>query len=164
MNRIVLATALALRERDGVAQVLLVASRYANQPQPLWNLPGGRQQPGELLEAAAVRECLEETGVHVGSGSLAYVSESFDGDQTHVVNVTFHVEALDDAPPALPSERGARDHVVAAQWVPVSDVAAHVRVAVVRDPLVAYLAGTLSRRYAGFPHAGITIEWPADSQ
>ena len=29
-------------------RLLLVASRYRNQPQPLWNLPGGRQRPPVL--------------------------------------------------------------------------------------------------------------------
>jgi hypothetical protein len=33
--------ATALLEHEG--RVLLVASRYPNQPEPLWNLPGGRQ-------------------------------------------------------------------------------------------------------------------------
>src|SRR5437764_2006476 len=31
----------------------------------LWEFPGGKIEPGESPEAAAVRECLEETGVDV---------------------------------------------------------------------------------------------------
>jgi len=31
----------------------------------LWEFPGGKIEPGESSEAAAVRECLEETGIHV---------------------------------------------------------------------------------------------------
>jgi len=31
----------------------------------LWEFPGGKIQPGETPEAAAVRECLEETGLAV---------------------------------------------------------------------------------------------------
>ena len=31
----------------------------------LWEFPGGKIQPGESNEAAAVRECLEETGIRV---------------------------------------------------------------------------------------------------
>jgi 8-oxo-dGTP diphosphatase len=30
-----------------------------------WEFPGGKVRPGEVLEAAAIRECLEETGVAV---------------------------------------------------------------------------------------------------
>jgi len=31
----------------------------------LWEFPGGKIQPGETPEAAAVRECLEETGLAI---------------------------------------------------------------------------------------------------
>jgi 8-oxo-dGTP diphosphatase len=31
----------------------------------LWEFPGGKIEPGETPEAAAVRECLEETGIAV---------------------------------------------------------------------------------------------------
>ena len=44
-----------------------------------------------------------------------------------------------------------------------SEIAARITVAVVREPLMAYLRGELVRRYAGFHDAGITIEWPGDS-
>jgi ADP-ribose pyrophosphatase YjhB (NUDIX family) len=138
MKRIVLATGLAIREDGAEARVLLVGSRYANHPQPLWNLPGGRQRAGELLRKTVERECFEETGVRVRAGALAYVSESYDGDAVHVINATFHVETLGGAvAPTLPDERDAVDHVVAAEWVATGEVAARLSVAVVREPLLA---------------------------
>lgn len=164
MKRIVLATGLVVRDDGDEPRLLLVASRYANHAQPLWNLPGGRQQPGELLRDTVERECYEEAGVRVRAGALAYVSESYDNDAVHVVNVTFHAEALDPAVAlTLPHERNATDHVVAAEWVTIAGISARVRVSVVREPLLAYLGGRLDARYAGFPEAGITIEWPSDS-
>lgn len=47
---------------DDAGRLLLI--RRANPPsQGLWSLPGGRVEPGEGDEAAAVRELHEETGL-----------------------------------------------------------------------------------------------------
>lgn len=49
---------------DEQKRILLV--QQARQPfQGLWHLPMGTIEPGELPEQAAVREALEEAGVHV---------------------------------------------------------------------------------------------------
>ncbi|HLY02455.1 MAG TPA: NUDIX domain-containing protein [Candidatus Cybelea sp.] len=153
-----LATGIALREEH----LLLAASRYPNQPQPLWNLPGGRQQPGELLEETVAREFLEETSLRVSVRELAYVSESYDGDR-HFLNATFVVDVIEGSSfgGACP-ERG-RDHVVGVEWVALGEVRERIAVAVVREPLVAFLEGRLARRYAGYHEAGVTIEWPDGS-
>lgn len=150
MTRIHLATAL-VRRGDSI---LLVASRYPNHAQPLWNLPGGRQQEGELLSQTALRELREETALTGAIRELAYVSESYDAD-THFTNFTFLVEAQGD--PSTPHVED--DHVVESAWVAIADLSARVRVGVVREPLLQYLQGTLPR-YAGYAEAGITIEFP----
>jgi 8-oxo-dGTP pyrophosphatase MutT (NUDIX family) len=156
-----LATGLAIHQ----GRVLLVASHYPNRAEPLWNLPGGRQQAGELLADTAVREFLEETGIEVRVDRLAYVSESYDGD-VHFLNVTFKVvprTSFDGA--ALPwarHDKQAKDHVVAVEWVSLEKIAKQIVVDVVREPLLAYLRN--AQQYAGFHEAGITIEWPGDSE
>jgi mutator protein MutT len=44
----------------------LIGQRSAGVPLAgLWEFPGGKVQPGEEAPAAAVRECLEETGLPV---------------------------------------------------------------------------------------------------
>ncbi len=147
--------------------MLLVASRYPNHPQPLWSLPGGRQQPGELLEETVVREVFEETGLRVEIGELAYVSESYDGAM-HFLNATFNVMLPFDsaryARSAQDDNSGGGDHIVAVEWVPIDALAERIVVRVVREPLLAYLRGALPRRYTGYHDAGVTIEWPADSR
>jgi hypothetical protein len=83
---------------------------------------------------------------------LAYVSESYDGDQ-HVVATIFHLDVEGEI--VLPR---ARDHVVAAQWEPLDSLAQRIAVSVVREPLLQFLAtGT---RYFGTHRAGIRVTWP----
>jgi 8-oxo-dGTP diphosphatase len=160
-----LATGIAVR--DG--RLLMVASRYPNRPDPLWNLPGGRQLPGELLTETVVREVFEETGLRVDVGEVAYVSESYDGAR-HFLNVTFCVHVVGESPfetlatLAPQGDKRGGEHVVGVEWVPLAEVGERIVVAVVREPLLAYLRGSLTQRYAGFHEAGVTIEWPADSQ
>jgi ADP-ribose pyrophosphatase YjhB (NUDIX family) len=95
----------------------------------------------------------EETGLNGIIRELCYVSESYDR-LTHFINATFAVDALGEPEP--PHVEG--DHVEAAQWVPVGELRRRITVAVVREPLLAFLER--ERRYAGYAEAGITIEFP----
>jgi 8-oxo-dGTP pyrophosphatase MutT (NUDIX family) len=157
--------ATGLLVRDG--RLLMVASRYANHDEPLWNLPGGRQLPGELLSETVAREVLEETGLCVEPLEVAYVSESYDGD-VHYLNVTFVVslaaQPFDSARFASYAHDDESDHTTEVAWVPLAEAGDRIVVAVVREPLTAYLGGALRSRYAGYHQAGVTIEWPEGSR
>jgi 8-oxo-dGTP diphosphatase len=131
-----------------------VASRYPNHAAPLWNLPGGRQREGELLDEALRREFLEETGLAVAVGRLRYLSESYDrATATHFLCAVFTVRAEGEA--HVP--RGDA-HVVDVAWVARPELATRLAVAVVREPLLAHLADP-ARSYFAFADAGVTIEF-----
>lgn len=59
-----------------------------------WVLPGGRVEPGELLDAAVRREVEEETGIEVTSvGSLAFGTQHYaPGRRQPLLFLAFHVE------------------------------------------------------------------------
>ena len=139
-------------ERDGC--VLLVASRYPNHVEPLWNLPGGRLRDGELLSDALRREFLEETGLAIEPERFAYLSESYDrAGRAHFLSATFVVRGAGEV------RLDPRDaHVVDFAWVPRAGLGARLRVAVVREPLLAFLAGR-GNGYFGVGDAGVSIEF-----
>jgi ADP-ribose pyrophosphatase YjhB (NUDIX family) len=150
MQRIHLCT--GILERDG--RILLVASRYRNHPQPLWNLPGGRQEPYELLEDALRREFDEEVSLPIAIERIAYVAESFDRSaETHFTNVAFVVRSSGE-----PQLRSGDIHAVDFAWVPRDEIAQRLIAPVVRIPLTGYLGG-IDRTYYGFADAGITIQF-----
>ncbi|MFN2460735.1 MAG: NUDIX domain-containing protein [Candidatus Velthaea sp.] len=139
-------------ERD--ARVLLVASRYPNHPNPLWNLPGGRQEPPETVAATVVREFAEETGLAVSVGALAYVAESFDAStHTQFTNFAFRVAAG-----GTPRVAAGDLHAVECGWFPYDELRRRLVVAVVREPLLAHLGGS-KQRYFGYGDPGITIQF-----
>jgi len=150
MQRIHLCT--GILERDG--RILLVASRYRNHTRPLWNLPGGRQEPYELLEDALQREFDEEVSLPITIERVAYVAESFDRScETHFTNVAFVVRSSGE-----PQLRAGDLHAVDFAWVPPAEVAQRLIAAVVRIPLTGYLSGS-DRTYYGFENADITIQF-----
>ncbi len=147
MTRIHLASGLAIEN----GAVLLVASSYASHAQPLWNLPGGRQEEGELLAETVVREVFEETGLSATIVRLAYLSESYDGD-THFLSTVFEISTS-----GVLRQPQPEDHVLEARWCAIDELPSRLAVAVVREPLLTYLSNRT--QYFGAHDAGITIEW-----
>lgn len=68
-------------------RVVLVRRKH---PPPGWALPGGFVDAGETLEAAAVREAREETGLEVRLTDLVYVySDPRRDPRRHTVSAVF---------------------------------------------------------------------------
>lgn len=64
-----------------------------------WSIPGGRVEPGERLEDAALRELLEETGTKAEIAGLIDVFENI-GEHGHFVMVDYAARWRDGAPRA----------------------------------------------------------------
>ena len=150
MTRFQLCTGL-LRRGD---TVLLVRCRYKGQPNPLWVLPGGRQEQGETIAQAVVREFVEETGLRITLESLAYVSESIDDvRKMHVVNCTFFVRESDPGAALKPSD----PNVTEARFVPIAEAPDLLAADVLRIPVGAALSGDPHPRYFAFKAATVSV-------
>jgi ADP-ribose pyrophosphatase YjhB (NUDIX family) len=146
VKKLIIATGLLRRD----ASLLLVRTRYPDEPKPLWTLPGGRQKAGEMLEETVVRECLEEASLSVRATSLAYVSESVDEPRAlHVINSTFWVSEHESGAEVVPQDRS----VVEARFVPVDEALRLLRADVLRIPVGNALRKASEVRYYAFhPH------------
>jgi 8-oxo-dGTP diphosphatase len=60
---------------DGRRLLLVKHSDPSFYPHPYWTVPGGSLERGESLQQAGVREALEETGLTIDVGKLAYVRQ-----------------------------------------------------------------------------------------
>jgi len=132
--------------------VLLARCRYEGEPEPLWTLPGGRQEERETKPKTVVREFWEEASLRVRVGPLAYVSESLDRrrDQ-HVINTTFFVE--ETGPRTQPRSQDPK--VVDVRFVSTSSAPELLHADVLRVPVEAALSGQLDRRYFAFDAATV---------
>ncbi len=98
---------------------LLLVRRGHGPAAGAWSVPGGRVEVGEPVEAAVVREVLEETGLDVVVDELLGWVERFDEAQ-HFVILDFRVTVLD---PEVPIRAG--DDATEAAWVPIPDLGSY---------------------------------------
>jgi ADP-ribose pyrophosphatase YjhB (NUDIX family) len=97
--------------RDG--RVLLV--RRGRPPRlGQWSLPGGGQQLGETIEAAARREVVEETGLELRRLELLTVVDLVERDEAGAVR--YHYTLVDMVAEAAPGEARAGDDAAETAW------------------------------------------------
>ena len=94
----------------------IVLIERKNPPQG-WAIPGGFVDYGESVEACAVREAREETGLNVRLKDLLYVYSRPDRDPRHHTLTTVFIAAADGVPVAADDAKAAG--VFTAQTLPV---------------------------------------------
>jgi ADP-ribose pyrophosphatase YjhB (NUDIX family) len=95
-------------------EVLLI-KRGRPPAQNQWSLPGGAQELGETVEAAARRELREETGLEVGKLTLIDVVDSIHRDEHGFVQ--YHYTILDFAAAYRGGTPRAASDVLDLAWV-----------------------------------------------
>lgn len=126
MGENIRSTAKAIIVRDG--SVLLNRS-YDEHRGEYFSLPGGGQNRFEPLEKTVIRECLEETGLHVRVLRMAAVCEEIWEDPSvrekypdyaHRMLHVFLCEVDESYPPEKAADMDFG--MVEAVWVPLSEV------------------------------------------
>ena len=110
----------------------LLATKMRDQRGVYYILPGGGQQPGETLEQAVQRECLEEVGLKVKVVRMLYVREyigknhNFSKRHTafHQIEHVFLCE-VDDPARACPGSE-TDNHQIGVNWLSL-DAFANIR-------------------------------------
>ncbi|TVR71345.1 MAG: NUDIX domain-containing protein [Spirochaetaceae bacterium] len=96
--------------------VLLI--RRGNPPRRgEWSLPGGTQNTGETVRETAVREVLEETGVHIGEPRFLEVIDAIIRDESE--RVRYHYTLIDFQAEWVSGEPSAADDAQHAEFVPL---------------------------------------------
>lgn len=110
---------------------LLVVQRGQGAGAGLWAVPGGKVRWGETWREAAKREALEETGLEVKVGPVAWVGEAVEPGHPpgrHFALVDFFADVVG-------GDLRAGDDAAKVRWVPLEEVAEYPLVSTMRSLL-----------------------------
>jgi 8-oxo-dGTP diphosphatase len=121
--------------------IVLIQQEFATRP-PLWLLPGGMVEPGELFHEALTREIAEETGATVVKlGRLAYAMQIYHPERRE--QTIAHVFEIDQWSGELKSA-DPDNEVLQVALIPLTEapeLLSEIHWTAVREPLLAYLRG-----------------------
>lgn len=108
---------------------LLLVERVNPPGAGKWAVPGGTVEPGETLAAAVAREVLEETGLEVSVGDIAWAGDSIGPG----VPPAWHFAILDFWATVDGGTLRAGDDAAWAAWVPIGELATRPMVETMYD-------------------------------
>ena len=85
-----------------------------------WSIPGGRQNLGETVKEAAIREIREETGLEIDIIGLVDVVDSIRTDDNGVI--AWHATLVDYAALHVSGEAVAGDDALSVGWFTLDDL------------------------------------------
>lgn len=100
---------------DGEGRVLVQQRPPGKPMESLWEFPGGKVEPGEVPEAALVRELAEELGISVDPAALVPAAFASEGlGERHLVLLLYTVRTWDGVPEAR--------HASALKWARIAEL------------------------------------------
>jgi ADP-ribose pyrophosphatase YjhB (NUDIX family) len=116
-------------------RVLLSGNRWYSGKPLVWTLPGGRAEDGEGVGEATAREFLEETGLRVEVGALAFVVEARSVTNRRLfLTCAFRVRLLSGT-----LTPGSDPAVEELRFVPIEELSLYLPSPSLGDPLRWYL-------------------------
>ena len=111
-----------------------------------YTLPGGKQEPDELMIDALVRETKEETGYTVEPKSLLFIREGFNGE-SHRIEFMFICDIISD----YEEDKLLRDEFqVGTKWLSIDNILHEdLRPAEMRNVIKRHFLGKTNDIYLG---------------
>lgn len=112
MEKIIVARAVVWHPKEATICLIQNPPFPIKKAEPnLWTLPGGKVEESDCLIETAIREIMEETGLHVGLTDLLAKVDKIFTDEPEVMSVTFFfvgvsenekliIDPNDDNPPS----------------------------------------------------------------
>lgn len=148
MKREIRNSAKALIIRDGK----MAAIKISDAGEEWFIMPGGGQEPEELLSETVCREVAEELGIAVECKELLFTIEGVHGERFHRIDLVFACEYIDIIPEA---ELHADTNQIGIEWLDISTLNLQpLYPSKLRRQIMNYYEGKPYKVYLGNEEAG----------